>query len=110
VFLITLSTNNSFFYRCCSYCVIQDSEIVDATRNSTDYPLRDPNSFKSQARIMGRDPTNLNAWQREFGKEWGVNRFSELWEWPGVSVCHVLTNDFMHCEVQGESQKHFLKV
>jgi hypothetical protein len=59
---------------------------------------------------MGRDPTDVNHSQIENGKEFGVNFFSELWLWPGVQVNHVLANDFMHCEVQGESQKHFLKV
>jgi hypothetical protein len=59
---------------------------------------------------MGRNPLNQNWQQDDYGKEYGINYYSELWEWPGVDISVVLANDFMHCEIQGESQKHFLKV
>jgi hypothetical protein len=86
------------------------NNILQSIRDISDAPLRNTSEFWSKARIMGRDPTDVNHSQIENGKEFGVNFFSELWLWPGVQVNHVLANDFMHCEVQGESQKHFLKV
>jgi hypothetical protein len=83
---------------------------MDSVRHCTDFPLKDGEQFKLHAQTMGRDPTEQNNMQREHGKTHGVNFYSEIWCWPGALVNNVLANDFMHCEVQGESQKHFLKV
>jgi hypothetical protein len=59
---------------------------------------------------MGSNPLCQNMIQKDLGYETGINYFTELWKWPGVHLDKVLANDFMHCEIQGESQKHFLKV
>jgi hypothetical protein len=66
--------------------------------------------IKNHARSMGTNPLHQNSFQRENGYDTGINFYSELWEWPGVQLDKSLANDYMHCEIQGESQKHFLKV
>jgi hypothetical protein len=69
--------------------------------------LRDPNNIKIQASLLGTDPTQHTDVQASMSTESGIRYYSELWNWPGVFLCSALVGDLMHCEVEGEMQKHF---
>ncbi len=102
--------SNIFANRCCSYCDALKSEVKHLVRNNIEKCQRDPQLMKAKARMLGQNPMSLSSDQDAVGLKWGLTHYSELWEIPGCYVSEVLANDFMHCMVQGEFLKHFLKV
>lgn len=101
---------NIFASRCCSFCDALNSDIKRLSRTSEEPAPRNAYQMKSKARMLGTNPMSLNRDQDAVGFKWGLTHFSEIWNFPGVYVSNVLANDFMHCEIQGEGLKHFLKV
>jgi hypothetical protein len=97
----------------CHTCEARKDDLVkDFSREDYIQPrTRKPHEFRQVAKALGEDKAAIarNPKLSILSKDTGITHYSEVLNYPGVEVPLTVTNDIMHCELQGEAQKHFLK-